>query len=164
LDVPFVSNAQRRYLFAKHPDIAHEFAAATPKGAKLPEHVKHAHALGTADALDRLGFHEEARSWRATAHLKSAGEELRLKIPARTFHGFEAAKKTVSKNAGNGVDADGLAQMFDSLQVPKTPGDETRATDPLSRTPAWGAPSNLAGGDAGNRISDMGQPTQFGGV
>jgi hypothetical protein len=38
--MPFKSNAQRKYLFAKHPDVAKEFAAATPKGKKLPEHVK----------------------------------------------------------------------------------------------------------------------------
>ena len=39
--MPFVSKAQRAYLFAKHPDVAKEFAAHTPKGAKLPRHVKH---------------------------------------------------------------------------------------------------------------------------
>lgn len=38
--MPFKSNAQRKYLFAKDPKVAKEFAAATPKGAKLPEHVK----------------------------------------------------------------------------------------------------------------------------
>ena len=37
---PFVSQAQRRFMFAKHPEIAKEFAAKTPKGAKLPEHVR----------------------------------------------------------------------------------------------------------------------------
>lgn len=45
--MPFKSEAQRGYLFAKHPEIAKEFAAATPKGKKLPEHVakrKRAHA------------------------------------------------------------------------------------------------------------------------
>jgi hypothetical protein len=38
--MPFKSKAQERYLFATHPKVAKEFAAATPKGAKLPEHVK----------------------------------------------------------------------------------------------------------------------------
>jgi hypothetical protein len=38
--MPFKSNAQRKYLFAKNPKVAKEFAAATPKGKKLPEHVK----------------------------------------------------------------------------------------------------------------------------
>ena len=37
--MPFKSQAQRRYLFAQHPTIAAEFAAATPKGTKLPERV-----------------------------------------------------------------------------------------------------------------------------
>lgn len=38
--MPFKSKAQRKYLFANDPKVAKEFAAATPKNAKLPEHVK----------------------------------------------------------------------------------------------------------------------------
>lgn len=38
--MPFRSQAQRKFLFAKKPAIAAEFASKTPKGAKLPEHVK----------------------------------------------------------------------------------------------------------------------------
>lgn len=38
--MPFKSEAQRSYLFANEPKVAKEFAAHTPKGAKLPEHVK----------------------------------------------------------------------------------------------------------------------------
>jgi hypothetical protein len=38
--MPFRSQAQRRYLYAKHPEVAKEFEAATPKGKKLPERVK----------------------------------------------------------------------------------------------------------------------------
>lgn len=37
--MPFKSEAQRRYLWAKEPKVAKEFAAATPKGTKLPSHV-----------------------------------------------------------------------------------------------------------------------------
>jgi hypothetical protein len=37
--MPFKSEAQRRFLFALHPDIAQEFASKTPKGAKLPKKV-----------------------------------------------------------------------------------------------------------------------------
>ena len=37
--MPFVSESQRRYMYAKHPDIAAEFQAATPKDAMLPEKV-----------------------------------------------------------------------------------------------------------------------------
>jgi hypothetical protein len=35
--MPFKSQAQRRFMFAQHPKMAKEFAAATPKGKKLPE-------------------------------------------------------------------------------------------------------------------------------
>ncbi|HEV8420528.1 MAG TPA: hypothetical protein VGR13_04160 [Actinomycetota bacterium] len=38
--MPFKSQAQRRYLYAKHPEVAKEFEAVTPKGKKLPQHVK----------------------------------------------------------------------------------------------------------------------------
>lgn len=38
--MPFKSQAQRGFMFAKHPEIAKRFAAETPKGAKLPYHVK----------------------------------------------------------------------------------------------------------------------------
>jgi len=38
--MPFKSQKQRAYLYAKHPEIAAEFEAHTPKGAKLPVRVK----------------------------------------------------------------------------------------------------------------------------
>ena len=38
--MPFKSQAQRKYLFAKHPEVAREFAEKTPKGKELPEKVK----------------------------------------------------------------------------------------------------------------------------
>ncbi len=34
--MPFKSQAQRRYMYAKHPKLAKEFEAKTPKGKKLP--------------------------------------------------------------------------------------------------------------------------------
>jgi len=46
--MPFKSKAQQRLLFAKHPEIAEEFAEHTSKSAykKLPEHVKKAKKKG----------------------------------------------------------------------------------------------------------------------
>lgn len=40
--MPFKSKAQQRYLFARHPEVAEEFAEKTPKKAykKLPDHVE----------------------------------------------------------------------------------------------------------------------------
>jgi hypothetical protein len=38
--MPFKSKAQRGYLYANEPEVAKEFQAATPKGAKLPYKVK----------------------------------------------------------------------------------------------------------------------------
>ena len=39
--MPFRSKKQQAYLFAKHPDVAEEFAEHTPKSSykKLPEYV-----------------------------------------------------------------------------------------------------------------------------
>jgi hypothetical protein len=37
--MPFKSQAQKKYLYAKHPDIAARWEKETPKG-KLPKHVK----------------------------------------------------------------------------------------------------------------------------
>lgn len=149
LGVPFKSEAQRRFLFAKHPDVAREFAAATPRGKKLPEHVKESHARGGADAL---------------AYFKLGGEELRLKIPSRTFHGFDAAAKSVARKSANVPDADTLEQMLEQIAPPRTPADQKVTTDHLNRSTAWGAPNNLAGGDAASRVSDMGQSNGFGGT
>jgi len=36
----FKSKAQRKFLFARKPKIAKEFASKTPKGKKLPNKVK----------------------------------------------------------------------------------------------------------------------------
>jgi hypothetical protein len=153
--VPFKSDAQRRYLFAKHPEVAKEFAAATPKGKKLPEKVKSAYVLGGADALARLG-------------LKSAAEELRLKIPDRTFHGFDAARKSEAerahKKADCAEDSDDLEKMLESLDAPISPNTQLSTRDPLDRATAWGAPSNLSAGDTASRLGDMGQPTAVGAV
>lgn len=40
--MPFKSDAQRRFMYAKHPRIAARWEAHTPKGKDLPEHVKKA--------------------------------------------------------------------------------------------------------------------------
>ena len=38
--MPFKSKDQRAFLFSQKPEIAKEFAAHTPKNAKLPKKVK----------------------------------------------------------------------------------------------------------------------------
>ena len=38
--MPFKSGAQRAYLFATNPKVAEKFAKETPKGKKLPKHIK----------------------------------------------------------------------------------------------------------------------------
>ena len=38
--MPWKSQAQRAYMWIHHPEVAKGFEAVTPKGAKLPKHVK----------------------------------------------------------------------------------------------------------------------------
>ena len=40
--MPMKSKAQRRYLWANHPEVARELEGETGNGVKLPEHVKKA--------------------------------------------------------------------------------------------------------------------------
>jgi hypothetical protein len=38
--MPFKSQAQRKFMYAKKPKLAKEFESKTPKGKKLPKKVK----------------------------------------------------------------------------------------------------------------------------
>ena len=38
--MPFKSQAQRAFMYSQHPKLAKEFEEHTPKGKKLPKHVK----------------------------------------------------------------------------------------------------------------------------
>jgi hypothetical protein len=49
--MPFKSEAQRAYMFIHHPNVAKEFAKATPKGKKLPKHVKDTQREGVLKGL-----------------------------------------------------------------------------------------------------------------
>lgn len=46
--MPFRSEAQKRYLYAKEPAIAERWQKETPEGTKLPEHVRDDKALRDA--------------------------------------------------------------------------------------------------------------------
>lgn len=52
--MPFKSKAQRVYLAIHEPAVAKEFAKATPKGEKLPEHVSHPEHLRKINAMQSL--------------------------------------------------------------------------------------------------------------
>ncbi len=154
--MPFKSEAQRRYLWAKHPEVAREFAGATPKGTRLPDHVKQSHDNGTVAALARFG-------------LKSAGEELRLKIPDRTFHGWDAAKKAIAERAhkkasfGDRRSSEALAEILSSLEDPAGADAQSASKNPLDRSISWGPPVNPSAGDTASRTAP-GPSTGFGGI
>jgi hypothetical protein len=139
-------------MFAKKPEMAKEWAAHTPKGKKLPEHVKESFVHGTADALEHFG-------------LKQAAEEIRLKIPNREFHGWdEAFRSERERNTKRAHDAtaDTLGNLLEQIEAPRSPAAQASTRDRLDRSTAWGAPSSLMAGDTANRLSDMGQPQSIG--
>lgn len=86
--MPFVSKSQQRFFYAAEAKgelpkgTAKEWQDATPKGKKLPEHVKKKASLG-----------EEA----AEFAIKLANEELRLKIKERKFHSLKKLTKLKEK-------------------------------------------------------------------
>lgn len=158
--MPFKSKSQRRkfYAMAERGEIpdstVKEWEHATPKGKKLPEKVKKAFQKGAADALLVFGFRKEA-------------EELRLKLKSRQYHGrkkaFKEAMEETDGTAAMEDTADSLASVFEQLDNPDDTKNKNITTrDPLDRSTAWGAPSNLSAGDTANRLSDMGQPTNIG--
>ena len=53
--MPFKSEAQRRFLYARHPKIAKEFEKKTPKGKKLPSRI-------VMDALKKRKREAKSRS------------------------------------------------------------------------------------------------------
>lgn len=65
--MPFKSDAQRRWMFSQKPKMAKRWAAHTPKGKNLPEHVKnsvlslHAGMVGKAESLPNSAKSASAR-------------------------------------------------------------------------------------------------------
>jgi hypothetical protein len=136
-------------MYANHPDMAKEWEEHTPKGKKLPEKVKKAYDNG----------------------VKAAMEELRLKIPERTFHGYDAAvskeKQNANKKTAAGDESEpaaGLVEMLQSIDAPAGGATTSEVRDPLDRNTHWGPPSNMMGGDTASRMNDMGQNTHIGTV
>lgn len=82
--MPFTSTAQKKWMFANKPEMAHEWAAHTPKDKKLPEHVakKASYLRGTEAAFEKLGI--SLRKVRSVA--ERTGEGIRDKV-----HGFPLA-------------------------------------------------------------------------
>jgi hypothetical protein len=105
--------------------------------------VKEAYDEGVGAALTRFG-------------LKEAAEEIRLKIPKREFHGFDAAFKARVKapkqantepleaQASPDQPAEMLADLLQSLPTPRLPNDAKSNT--LDRPVTWGSPSDVSKG------------------
>ncbi len=60
--MPFVSKAQQRFMFARHPKMAKEWADKTPDIKGLPEHVKKSKVYKKAysEERNRLAHHKKS--------------------------------------------------------------------------------------------------------
>ncbi len=118
--MPFKSEAQRRFMHAKHPEIAERWEHEYPRKKKLPYHAKKAYDEGVGDALRTFGLGkagaaldrsplpardgdgaERAGAPGAAGRGKVGAEEIRLKIPKREFHGFDAAFQRAAAQAND---------------------------------------------------------------
>lgn len=149
-------------------DTVKEWESATPKGKKLPERVKKHGALGEAY---NAGFDA------ALAHFKTAGEEIRLQIPRREYHGYDEAWREAARRGGGtkqGAEermmeheeakqaplepqgdpnqpAEALAQRLQTLLQEPGAVNPDATKDPLDRTTLWGGATNPFGGDTASR-------------
>ena len=65
--MPFKSNAQRKWMYANEPGIAKKWSKHTPKGTKLPEHVKQKKAnMNTQEQAYINGFVKRAAEYGLT--------------------------------------------------------------------------------------------------
>lgn len=114
--------------------------------------LKTAFDLGVQAAFQRYGLKQ------------SACDEVRLQLPKREYHGFDAAWRSTAKGEkrAEGPTADMLAQILREFDEPGADSRAESGTKRIDRSTMWSAPSSLAAGDAANRGSNMGQPTQNG--
>lgn len=164
--MPFRSEAQRRKFYAMSsrgeisPSTVSAWESATPKGKKLPERVvKKAYETGYNAALRHFG-------------LKQAGEEIRLKIPKRQFHGYDDAWRSAADRGQGAKQADAgasplepqaspdqpaeiLAQLLQQIDAPPGAGGPEAPRNPLDRHPIWGGATNPDAGDTASREPDF---------
>ena len=135
-------------MHAKHPEIAKQWELHTPPG-KLPKKVtkvKEAYDEGIAAALEHFG-------------LKEAAEEIRLKIPKREFHGFDAAFKArngrplkqanvepLEPQASEEQPAEMLAALLQSLPVHRGPNESNAKIDDVNRPVGWSSSMDISRG------------------
>jgi hypothetical protein len=96
--MPFKSEAQRKWMYANHPEMAKEWSEHTPKGTKLPEHVKHKKADMNTEQAYINGFVK-----RANAYGFSDNEALELYKLAWSMEGIGGGVGRVLGGLAGGV-------------------------------------------------------------
>lgn len=59
--MPFLSKSQRRFMYAKHPEMAREWESKTDHSKPLPEHVKHAFDKGFQEELKKFLYKKQVQ-------------------------------------------------------------------------------------------------------
>jgi hypothetical protein len=80
--MPFKSEAQRKFLYVKHPRIAAKWSKEFPNQGKLPKHVKKAAELLTSAEADRLRREIIAHNWRTFTQTMSTAPYAAMTAPA----------------------------------------------------------------------------------
>lgn len=126
--MPFVSQAQRKWMYANKPSMAKRWEAHTPKGKKLPEHVKEAAYMdGVTTALNDMG-------------LKTAN--------SNETHGSPYPSKSPT------INAERLAQILqnqDDIPAKIYPENGRQSRGTVS----WSHPINITGLDEGQSIAGV---------
>ena len=99
--MPFRSAAQRRWMFAKHPEMAERWAKETPKGLKLPEKVGEAQEFAPGIPAGKLTLplpkFDKPQKWQLVIQhhpAARAGDHLDLRlIPQNSQHALSWASK-----------------------------------------------------------------------
>ena len=124
-EAPFKSEAQRRFLFARHPEIAREFAANTPKGTKLPEHVHHKEASkdkpDVKSVLDRARAIASKSGHPVSVVMSGGGIVFYPEGRPRSSYSKEALKKLRDETSSLAMAESSMSFLGKALGVKKSP-------------------------------------------
>jgi len=175
--MPFKSQAQRAYMHINHPDIADRWEKHTPKGKKLPEHVKKAaYFFGCQRALGLLKLSAQDATHLPPDYASGpdgppgpppgmpqdpggpqAAEDALLQQLAEQQLDPGASQGQGSDSFAEFAQKDNTDEVIDGNAMPPASGN-------VDEKPThWSGNASLEGGDAGTRNYQMGLP-RFGGT
>lgn len=125
--MPFKSQAQRGFMYSQHPKLAKEFEEATPKGAKLPEHVAKMSDGGEVKMDDAkgtlVGLRDLLRKLQADKSEASQADQIDAPTTSSdTVHGYAGGGQVVNPGALLAqLQPQGAGMIGPSVAGPSTP-------------------------------------------